>query len=327
MRSSRTTALAMAGVLSLGLLAACSTRRRHPSGGESRRQGHHHGGRPAARRRDGGRRRARRARRGVRGGEPGHQRRAAGVRLARVDLLRAARRWHAAERLRDPADRRQDAHRERPAGRHLDAVQELPVVRGRLQREPARGRHRRGRQGLRRSPPSPSTASRCTTTASCSSRPASTPTSRRRRGTRSASTPRPSTTPPVSRATRRWRSTTRAAGSWPPRRTRAAVSSRSQDGDDVHRDARRPGGQGAPASGCTTCASRTTRSCARTDLGWGEINAGVRRRPAGHVHVRLGRLQRARREQRASPRTGATASRRSRRRTVAAPSPAARSPR
>ena len=51
------------------------------------------------------------------------------------------------------------------------------------------------------------------TTASCSRRPGSTPTARRRRGTRCASTPSRSTTRPARPATRRWRSTTPAAGS------------------------------------------------------------------------------------------------------------------
>src|SRR3954447_24013810 len=47
-------------------------------------------------------------------------------------LHHAARRWHAAERLRDPADRRQDPDREQAAGRHRQ-VRQGAAVRRRLQ--------------------------------------------------------------------------------------------------------------------------------------------------------------------------------------------------
>ena len=59
----------------------------------------------------------------------------------------------------------------------------------------------------------------------CSSRPASTPTTRRRRGTRSARTPRPSPRRPARPATSRWRRTTPAAGSSTAATTPAAAAS------------------------------------------------------------------------------------------------------
>ena len=316
MRSPRKiTALAMAGALSVGLLAACveqhRQRRARPTTSTGDEQGHHHGRRPAAHRRRRGEAAARRARRLVRGEVPEHQGRAAGLRVARVDVHHPARRWHAAERLRDPADRRQDAHRERPARRHRHVRQGAPVRRATSTTE-ARSPTAPARTA-RSTPsrPSRSTRSRCTTTASCSSRPGSTPTSRRRRGTRSAQTPRQ-----IHDATgvaglrddgARQRGRLAARGRCQLARRRHRDVRRHQ----VHRHAQRPGGQGAPRVAARRCAGRTTRCWpAPTSAG----ARSTRRSPAASSRCTRRAPTSTTRWWRAtaSPRTGATASPRSR---------------
>ena len=170
MRSSRTTALAMAGVLSLGLLAACSTN--DDPAGDSSTSG------------DG------KVTITVAGLQPGAEQTAVDALNERVDGVRGEVPGHQRRDARSTTGwrRRSPPHL---AGGTLPNVFEIPLtdaktliengqladidaqvkqlpVRRRLQQEPARGRHERRRQGLRDPGQVHLRASRCTTTATCS---------------------------------------------------------------------------------------------------------------------------------------------------------------
>ena len=136
-----------------------------------------------------------------------------GVRVGRRHVRRPDDRRHAADRVRDPVPRRPRSRRARPGRRHHrageDAAVRRPVQPQRAGRRPGR---RASTSSASRSPP---TASGCTTTASCSRRPGSIPTPRRRRGTRCASTPSRSPTRPGRPASPSCRRATPAAGCSP----------------------------------------------------------------------------------------------------------------
>ena len=184
----------------------------HTSGG-SRRAGHAHGEQPAAGDRAGDPRGVPRPCRGVRGGQPGHRRRAVGVRVGRRHVRRPDGRRHAADGVPDPVPRRPRPRRARPGRRHHRAGEGTAVRRA--SSTPTCSPSPRTPRSTSTACRSPPTASACTTTARCSRRPGSTPTRRRRRGTRSASTPSRSPTPPGRPASPSCRRTTPAAGCSP----------------------------------------------------------------------------------------------------------------